>query len=908
MTDERPPVTVIIPVYRGIEDVRRCLASVRRHARVPEGSPGSAEFALLIIDDASPEPEVVAFLQDLDVAAWPVPVTVVHHEVNLGFVATVNEGFRSTNNDVLVLNADTVVTAGWLEALRTVATSEPGIATVTPLTGFGSICTLPNSVCERFGLASDAPLVDECAAFVAQWSLALHPSVITGVGFCLYVTRAAIDLVGPLDEAAFGTGYGEEVDFCLRASERGLRHLVADEAFVHHRGGGSFGAEARATRMAAASKVLHARYPAFDAANRAERRQDPLAVTFAALELGLHERDLNRLHVLHVLHSPPAMLGGTEQHVMALIGALSVEMDASILYFVNGGFILRTVWRGPDGADVQHEFLLPGEHRNVAKVFDAVAAEALLVALDLFDFDAVHLQNIVGHSLAPLEVLRDFAGPVVCSVRDLYLACPHHWLLTPDLQPCGIPEDLDICATCLPAARGLERSDLQEFRTFVSDHLDVVDHWVFASQSACDYLLRAYDLPADRMVVIEHGSLVEPTADRAIDRSLIFDEPLRLGFVGVGWAKKGLGAVNDLAEALAGTPIEVHHFGKLRAVASSELQTHGPYDNAQLSGLLADAGIQVVLLPAPFAETFGHVLTEALVAGLPVIGTTYGALGERIRRHQAGWTVDPDDAPEILELVHNLDRARAEILRATEAARRVPVQTVAQTAHRYALLYSSGVRHPAHALAGDLAMTGANTDDQEADQLRRHLRASALVNRQLHARLAELQPSKAQLKARAASVPPPIPHETDLPTMSTTSGTQPHLTRRSDGLVFLVDADGRRKVKSGLLAAALEVEFGPVQTEGESGYGRAGDAASLEVLVGPSGEPFLVIGGRRMPLRGLPSPRTVDAAEIARYPEGKTLDVARANVARAKAEPASASDFGSQVKRVLRGLKRKISK
>ena len=44
-------------------------------------------------------------------------------------------------------------------------------------------------------------------------------------------------------------------------------------------------------------------------------------------------------------------------------------------------------------------------------------------------FDAVHIQNLIDHSLAPLAVLADFDGPVVCSVRDLYLACPHHWLL-----------------------------------------------------------------------------------------------------------------------------------------------------------------------------------------------------------------------------------------------------------------------------------------------------------------------------------------------------------------------------------------------------------------------------------------------------------------------------------------------
>ena len=911
MAEPRPPVTIIIPVYRGLADVERCLASVRRHAISDEDPPG--DFELLIINDASPEPQVAALLRDLDASAWPMPVTVVHHERNLGFVATVNEGFRGAAHDVVVLNADTVVTAGWLTALQDVACSGPDVATVTPLSGFGSICTLPASVRERFGLNGEAPLVDDCAAFVAASSLALHPEVITGVGFCLYVTRRAIDLVGPLDEAAFGTGYGEEVDFCLRASALGLRHVVADEVFVHHRGGGSFGAEARVERMAAASEVLHRRYPSFDTANRAERRANPLAVSFAALELGLHQRNTDRLHVLHVLHSSPAMLGGTEQHVMALIEGLSAEMDASILYFVNGGFVLRTMWWGPGGERTQHEFLLPGVHSNVAKVFDEAAAQALAVALELFDIDAVHLQNIVGHSLAPLEVLRDFDGPVVCSVRDLYLACPHHWLLTPDLQPCGIPEDLGICAECLPSTRGLERSDLEEFRAFVTARLDVVDHWVFASQSACDYLLRVYDIASERIVVIEHGSLVASRPDRVIDRSLIFDEPLRLGFVGVGWPKKGLDVVNGVADALAGTSVEVHHFGKLRAPASPSLRTHGPYDNALLPELLVRSGIQVVLLPVPFAETFGHVLTEAFVAGLPVIGTSYGALGERIRDHQAGWTVDPADGASIVALVENLDASRAEILRATKAAHRVPVHTVAETAHRYAALYRSGPPGRVHAPEGDTPM------NEEVEGLRRHLRALALVNRRLHAQVADLQPSKAQVKERAASVPlAPIVldpgarsaahHGTDLPTMTTTSGSQPHLTRRSDGLVFLVDSDGRRKVKSGLLAAALEMELGPMELEGESGYGRAGDALPLEILVGPTCPPYVIVGGLRMTLRGLPVPRAVDAAEEARYPEGKTLDLARANVARSRSVQRDPSDFGSQVKRVLRGVKRRISK
>jgi glycosyltransferase involved in cell wall biosynthesis len=256
---------------------------------------------------------------------------------------------------------------------------------------------------------------------------------------------------------------------------------------------------------------------------------------------------------------------------------------------------------------------------------------------------------------------------------------------------CGIPDDLDVCASCLPETRGLTRDQLVAFRAKVGEHLDVVDHWVFASQSAADYLLRVYDLDPARIDLVPHGAIIDLERARGpLDEDLVADEPLRLGFVGMGWPKKGLDVVNHLADRLAGSGIEVHHFGKLRADPSTHLHVHGPYDNEVLPELLDRAGIQVVLLPAPYAETFGHVLTEAFVAGRPVIGTSYGALGERIREGGLGWTIDPDDAGEIEALVRALDRHRPEILRAARAIEDLVLRPVAATADRYANMY----RHP----------------------------------------------------------------------------------------------------------------------------------------------------------------------------------------------------------------------
>lgn len=687
------PVTIIVPVYGGLEDTIACLESVVRHAET-----GRVRFELLVINDASPDEGVRAYVDQFASVAAPFPVTVLHNPENLGFVGTVNRGLRQATRDVVILNSDTVVTDGWLDRLA-VAAALPAVATVTPFSGHGSICTLPSSVIDAFTLESDSPRIDECAAFVLKNSLHLLPEVISGVGFCMYVTRAALDLCGLLDEETFGRGYGEEVDFCLRATRLGMRHLVEDSTFVHHRGGVSFG-DYQSEGWARSSAIIDALYPYFRPSNTHERARNPLGVPFAALELALHRRDDVRPHVLHLLHSSPGATGGTEKYLAALLTSLENDFDFSVLYPVSSGFVLRTSWR-VDRTPVEDEFLLPGGPRQVTQPLDEVARGALVAALDLFHFDAVHIHNLIGHSLAPLDALREFPGPVTCSVHDLYLACPNFSLLYKKTDPCGIPDDRAACARCLahirefpvpgaPRMANASLSFLDDFRSIVEARLDAVDHWVFASQSAADYFLRTYEPEPDRVHIIEHGSVIKlGRRSREPDERLLRDEPLRVAFVGMGWAKKGLDAVNELAEAFRDSSVEIHHFGNLMQPASPELHTHGAYDNELLPDLLHRAGIQIVLLPGPYAETFGIVMSEALASGIPVIGASYGALGERIRAHGAGWTIDPSDTESIRVVIERLDQARDELVRVTREVMRVPLRMVAETAHRYAALYAS---------------------------------------------------------------------------------------------------------------------------------------------------------------------------------------------------------------------------
>jgi glycosyltransferase involved in cell wall biosynthesis len=444
---------------------------------------------------------------------------------------------------------------------------------------------------------------------------------------------------------------------------------------------------------------------------------------------------LPRAHVLHLLHSRPGDLGGTDKHFAQLIEALGPEIDSSVLQPVEGGYLLSTRSQAGSGASSRQEYLVARGESIDTNIDNPVAAEALRTALDMFDFHAVHIQNILHHSLAPLTVLADFPGPVTCSVRDLYLACPNHWLLYRNERSCGIPDDLAYCARCLPETRGIERKDLERFRAVVAARLDTVDHWVFASQSSVDFLLRVYDVDPARIHIIEHGAIIdERRRVRDVDVRRVLDEPMRIAFVGIGWAKKGLKIVNDLADALAGGPVEFHHFGELRDRLSPNVVAHGTYDNRDLPDLLDRAGIQIVMLPGPFVETFGHVMTEAIIAGRPVIVSRWGALGERVRRHEVGWTTDPEDPAGTRELVLDLERCRDEVLRATRRAVTTELRSIAATAPQYAALYRSRKALPRTAAPprGPIPV-----DDKE--RLQHELRTLAAENRRLHAELVDAQ-------------------------------------------------------------------------------------------------------------------------------------------------------------------------
>lgn len=221
---------IIVPIYNAYDELVECVNSIFK-------STTDQEYRLILINDKSTDIRIERYLNNLALKNIP-NVIIMSNDVNLGFVKTVNRAIKFSDNDVVLLNSDTIVTKRWLKKIRTCAYKDRTIATVTPLTNNGTICSIPN-FCEDNIIPQNFTL-EEYSAMIEKNSLRKYPIIPTAVGFCMFIKRSVLNEIGILDEENFNKGYGEENDFCCRAIEHGYINVLCDDTFIYHKGSMSF--------------------------------------------------------------------------------------------------------------------------------------------------------------------------------------------------------------------------------------------------------------------------------------------------------------------------------------------------------------------------------------------------------------------------------------------------------------------------------------------------------------------------------------------------------------------------------------------------------------------------------------------------------------------------------------------
>ncbi|WP_187770642.1 glycosyltransferase [Cognatilysobacter lacus] len=601
----RGVVDVIVPVYRGLDETRACIEALL-------ASRNRCRVRIRLCNDASPEPEVTAYLRD---AAARADVILTENPANLGFVGTVNSGMRAALampdcTAVVLLNSDTEVANDWVDRMLEHA-AKPATGSVTATSNNATICSYPqigiNRLPEDFSVA-------ELDAIAARVNAGESVEIPTAVGFCMLITRACLHAVGLFDEAAFGRGYGEENDFCMRATAAGFRHRHALDVFVKHVGEVSFAQDSNPGKENA-GRIISERYPHYNSLVAKFCATDPARISRLRLTMALWREGRRPVTAL-ITHD---LGGGTERQVLAIAQELGADGHVVIIR-----------------PSIGHKSLLRIENRDpydhFDQVVDAIDGAGFARLLARMGVTAVQVHHLYDHGDLIRDGLAISGLPFTFDVHDYFVICPQITLTTVDQEYCGEPGPSG-CDACIAQRPNLGAADIRNWRE--------AQEW--AVLGASEVRAPSHDT-ASR---IGRYFPVEPVVQYhqeppAIARPAVRSEPvsaeapLRVVMLGVLSLTKGRVKVFKTIEAShrMGLPISFHLIGDSQDnspdVDDGRFTTTGWYVEPDLPRLIEQARPDLFLFASAAPETYSFTLTEAMGTGQPILATNLGAFGERL--------------------------------------------------------------------------------------------------------------------------------------------------------------------------------------------------------------------------------------------------------------------------------------
>ena len=609
-------ITVLVPVYGAIFETLHCLYSLLC-------AKSRLDIRLIVIDDSSPQPDV---FEQLSVLANEYGLFQLwRNDENRGFVYSVNRGLFAADGDVILLNSDTIVSDFWVDKLVGVAKSDETIASVSPMTNNATILSYPYPNREN-GLVDTLSLSQIDEFFSENGSVLKPVEVPVNVGFCMLIKQDALQAVGGFDEALFGVGYGEECDWCMRATYLGYKHIVAINTYVYHHGMVSFSQKA-AKRQVLAGQALAIRHPEYWPLVARFCNEDSLFRARRNVDIKRLKHHLSKYKgvVLHVLH---ALGGGTEVYVR--------DVARMILEY---GF--ESVFARPD--NVGRLVMSAYSAREMPNLVFNCADDAELVSklLNEINFSRMHFHNVIGFSPEATKVIANINILQTLTLHDYVAICPQLNLLDQRLQYCGVPPAKK-CNACLRERRPPVAADsISLWRREWHATLKKADRVIAPSYFVKDAVTKVFpDVPVS--VVPHYEERRYETCAQGEPSASAIREIAVLGNLSL---HKGRDIIYSCARDsyVRRLPLQFVVFGSIDLDENQfggTLRKMGTYERAILGDLLSHTKCRIGFLPSVWPETFSYVLSEFLSCGLHPVVFNLGAQAERLAAAGIGTILD----------------------------------------------------------------------------------------------------------------------------------------------------------------------------------------------------------------------------------------------------------------------------
>jgi GT2 family glycosyltransferase/glycosyltransferase involved in cell wall biosynthesis len=605
------PVTIVIPTKNRGELLARCLDSLVR--TTPRES-----VNVVVVNDGSDEPTTLDLLRSLPARAdlRCIVLDLPADPAGFNYSRLVNAGSARADTPLLLhLNNDVeALRPGWLEDLA-------GWLTIPDVGVVGAKLLYPDSTINHAGIGLSRhdrlphtlferePSEDLGLLFLPH--AARNVAAVTGA--CLLTRTALYRELGGFDETDFRVAYND-VDFCLRAWERGQRVVVTPQAVLQHVGSASRGREY--------TEKEHLAFVARHGAHRDPFLSDTYDFPPAAPRLNpYHYRYADTARPLRML---------LVTHNLKFEGAPILLFEQARHHAAQAGVSVRVVSPEDGPLRARYEALgIPVETWDVSAILaatDAAQCDAAIAALatthPLADVDLV-----VGNTVLTFWTVPFAARLNKPSLLYVYESCTLDKLFARAGLPARLREPAeaalrDATRVCF-AARATEavfqeQNHHDNFR-LVPSSVDLARIQKFVATSDRAALRRKHGIPLDVPLVINVGSVCERKGQhvylRGIDRlrkdwpATFPGKPFPLFLI--------IGARDGLYLESIQQDIALLGLAEVRVLAE-----RGDIDDFFR---MAD-----LLVCTSFEESFPRVLLEAMAFGVRIVSTDVFGIPEML--------------------------------------------------------------------------------------------------------------------------------------------------------------------------------------------------------------------------------------------------------------------------------------
>ncbi|MDF2804109.1 MAG: hypothetical protein K0S61_4012, partial [Anaerocolumna sp.] len=217
-----PKTSIVVLTYNNVEYNKLCIESIRKYTE-------SGTYEIIVVDNQSTDGTVEWLKEQKD-------LKLILNDENFGFPKGCNQGIEvaDKDNDILLLNNDTIVTPYWLDNLKKCLYSDEKIGAVGSVTNncsnYQTVPVTYSNTNEMIMFAQNHNISDR-----SQWEERLRL-----VGFCMLIKNEVVKKIGLLDEI-FSPGNFEDDDYSFRIRKAGYKLILCKDSFIHHFGSVSFG-------------------------------------------------------------------------------------------------------------------------------------------------------------------------------------------------------------------------------------------------------------------------------------------------------------------------------------------------------------------------------------------------------------------------------------------------------------------------------------------------------------------------------------------------------------------------------------------------------------------------------------------------------------------------------------------